>query len=64
MLQVNDLFLKFLINLNIVFAQRVEDPKIFEQMQDNFNNFIESGQVWALGIGLVLGYLFRSFTSY
>lgn len=65
MLSFNSLMLKLLMNFNVVFfAQRIEDPKIFEQMQDNFNHFIESGQVWALGVGLVLGYLFRAFTSY
>jgi len=26
--------------------------------------FYESGQLWALLIGLVLGYMFKSFTSY
>lgn len=47
-----------------VLAQTVRDPDILGQMEDAFNNFIESGQVWALLIGLVLGYLFRSFTAY
>lgn len=45
-------------------AQTVRDPDVLGQMQAAFNNFIESGQVWALLIGLVLGYLFRSFTAY
>lgn len=42
------------------------------QIQDNlFNNigqawanFIQSGQVWALIIGFVVGYIFRSITAY
>ncbi|MDJ0725312.1 MAG: hypothetical protein QNJ38_09395 [Prochloraceae cyanobacterium] len=37
---------------------------IVADMQDAFNHFIQSGQVWALAIGVVLGYLFRSFTAY
>lgn len=53
-----------LINLTNLIAQTVEDPKILEQIQNNFNYFIQSGQVWALVVGLVLGYFFRSFTSY
>lgn len=42
------------------------DPEldVIAQMQDAFNNFIDSGQGWALLIGLVLGYLFRSMTAY
>ena len=47
MFPLNDLYFKFLINLNLVFAQKIEDPQLFEQLQANFNNFIESGQVWA-----------------
>jgi len=45
-------------------AQNIEDPDVLGQMQTAWNNFIESGQFWALLIGLVVGYLFRSFTSY
>lgn len=37
---------------------------VVAEMQAAFNHFIQSGQVWALVIGLVLGYLFRSFTAY
>lgn len=29
-----------------------------------FQNFIQSGQAWAFAIGLILGYVFRSLTSY
>lgn len=41
-------------------AQNVTDPDVLGQMQRAFKNFIESGQVWALIIGLVVGYGFRS----
>ena len=37
---------------------------IIADMQEAFNYFIQSGQVWALAIGVVLGYLFRTFTAY
>jgi hypothetical protein len=51
-------------DLPTILAQKVEDPQIMDQMKENFDYFIKSGQVWALGIGFFLGYLFRSFTSF
>ena len=47
-----------------ILAQRVEDPQIMEHLKTNFDYFIKSGQVWALGIGFFLGYIFRTFTSF
>ncbi|MEM9138153.1 MAG: hypothetical protein AAGB01_12530 [Cyanobacteria bacterium P01_F01_bin.42] len=47
----------------IHFAQTFED-NLGGDIGSALENFIESGQVWALGIGFVLGYIFRSFTSY
>jgi hypothetical protein len=29
-----------------------------------WDNFIRTGQVWALVVGFVIGYIFRSITSY
>ena len=46
-----------------VLAQSVKDPDVLGQMQRAFDNFIKSGQVWALGIGLVMGYLIRGITA-
>ncbi len=43
-------------------AQEVQDPKVLDQIQNFFKNFIQSGQVWALLIGLVVGYLVRGVT--
>ncbi|MBF2056929.1 MAG: hypothetical protein IGQ45_06840 [Cyanobacterium sp. T60_A2020_053] len=43
---------------------QIEDPDILGQMTTAWNNFIESGQVWALLIGLFLGYLFAGFTKF
>jgi hypothetical protein len=42
------------------------DPQVdvIFQMQKAFNNFIDSGQGWALLIGFFIGYLFRSLTAY
>ncbi|NJL35524.1 MAG: hypothetical protein HC899_01330 [Leptolyngbyaceae cyanobacterium SM1_4_3] len=44
-------------------AQQFETD-VFADFRSAFNNFMESGQVWALIIGLILGYLIRSLTSY
>lgn len=46
-----------------VLAQQIRDPKVLEQMQNAFNYFIKSGQVWALLIGLFFGYLIRGITA-
>jgi hypothetical protein len=40
------------------------ETDVFKPVRGFFNYFIQSGQVWALLIGTVVGYLFRSLTSY
>ena len=62
-LDPSSLFAHPWIEISHLFAQNIEDPMIIETIQDAWKNFIESGQVWALGIGFVLGYIFRTFTS-
>ena len=47
-----------------VIAQTVNDPDLVGQVQKAWNNFVETGQIWALLIGLVVGYLIRNLTSY
>ena len=47
-----------------VIAQTVNDPDLLGQVQTAWNNFVETGQIWALLIGLVIGYLIRNLTSY
>ena len=49
---------------SLVIAQNVTDPDILGQMQKAFTHFVQSGQVWALLIGLVIGYFIRNITSY
>jgi hypothetical protein len=44
-------------------AQTFED-NLGSDISGAFENFIESGQVWALGIGFILGYIVRSLTAY
>lgn len=41
-----------------------DDVDILRDMVNLWNNFIESGQVWALIIGLVIGYFLRGLTTY
>lgn len=41
-----------------------EDIDILRDMVNLWNTFIESGQVWALIIGLVIGYFLRGLTTY
>lgn len=40
------------------------DQDILGDISDAWNNFIDSGQVWALIIGIVLGYMIRNLTAY
>ena len=47
----------------ILLAQQFDtDP--FGGIREWFGNLIATGQLWALIIGFILGYLFRGFTSY
>ncbi|AFZ35866.1 hypothetical protein Sta7437_2324 [Stanieria cyanosphaera PCC 7437] len=47
-----------------ILAQRIDDPDILGKIQDSWHNFIESGQVWAMLIGVFFGYTFKGFTSF
>ena len=49
----------YIIPINPILAQIIEDPDILGQIQDAWFNFIDSGQVWALLIGMFLGYTFK-----
>ena len=49
---------------SLVIAQNVTDPNILGQMQQAFSHFVKTGQVWALLIGLVIGYVIRNISSY
>ncbi|MCC5637924.1 hypothetical protein LC593_19200 [Nostoc sp. CHAB 5844] len=48
----------------MVLAQQITDPNLIGQVQKAWNHFIQTGQIWALLIGLVIGWLFRNLTSY
>lgn len=47
----------------IVLAQQT-DADLVADFKEAFNNFIESGQVWAFILGIIIGYLLRKFTTY
>ncbi len=49
--------------LQPVLAQQF-DQDFFASSGEILSNFVESGQIWALLIGIVLGYLVRGLTSY
>ncbi len=53
----------YLLPVSSLLAQSIEDPDIIGQMQDAWYNFIDSGQVWALLIGMFFGYTFKGFTG-
>ena len=48
---------------SMVLAQQF-DQDILGDMGKLWNTFIDSGQVWALIIGIVIGYMVRSLTAY
>ncbi|MGF1589524.1 MAG: hypothetical protein ACFCU7_09795 [Pleurocapsa sp.] len=52
-----------LLPISSLLAQQIEDPDILGQISDAWQNFIESGQVWALLIGTFFGYTFKGFTG-
>lgn len=47
----------------IVLAQQT-DADLVADFKEAVNNFIESGQVYAFILGIILGYLVRKFTTY
>lgn len=51
-------------HLPLDLAQQFKQTDLAGDVGKAWNHFIKTGQVWAFVIGLILGYLFRSFTSY
>ena len=47
----------------LVLAQST-DADLVKEVQEAFKNFVETGQVWAMLIGLIVGYFVRGFTFY
>ena len=59
----SQLLLKLPINWTVV-AQTVKQTDLVGDVQKAFDHFVATGQIWALLTGLIVGYLFRSITSY
>ena len=63
-------FLEFLTNIDYgylshqVLAQTFEEVDILADIEDAWYNFVETGQCWALVIGIVVGYGFKGLTNY
>ncbi len=49
------------INMDLLAQQFNQD--VMGDIGKGWKRFVDSGQIWALGIGVVVGYLFRSITS-
>lgn len=49
------------IHMDLVAQQFNQD--VMGDLAKGWNNFVKSGQIWALMIGAVVGYLFRSITN-
>ncbi len=46
----------------IVVSTQVKSTELFDNVHSSFNHFLQSGQAWALLIGLFLGYFIRGLT--
>ncbi len=47
-----------------VLDQPIKETDLAGDVSRAFNNFVKTGQSWAFLIGLILGYLIRTFTSF
>lgn len=45
-------------------AQAIRDVDILRDFQEAWNKFVSTGQIWALIIGLILGWLLKGFTTF
>jgi hypothetical protein len=45
-------------------AQLSTNTDLFGQVSNAWNHFLKTGQAWALLIGIVIGYLIKSFTTF
>jgi hypothetical protein len=52
------------IGAGSLWIAEVFKDNLFSNMGQAWDNFIKTGQVWALMIGFFVGYIFRSITSY
>jgi hypothetical protein len=50
------------INMHL-FAQQF-NQNVMADLGKGWDNFVRTGQIWALLIGMIVGYLFKSITSF
>lgn len=60
----NTLELLWQSQLSWMLIAQQHSHSLFSNVQNAFQDFTKSGQVWTLLIGFILGYLFRSLTAY
>lgn len=53
---------KLLFN-GAVLAQNVQQTTLLSDIQKAWNHFVQTGQIWALLIGIVVGYAIRNITA-
>ena len=56
-----------LTNESAILAQSIREiteVDVIGNMEDSWYNFVDSGQAWALLLGLLIGYIFKGLTSY
>lgn len=56
------LFSKLSFELTLL-AQQVSDPDLFGQVQRAWSHFVQSGQIWALFMGVIIGYFIRGMSG-
>jgi hypothetical protein len=54
----------YLTTKTTILAQDFKDINVIGQMQSNWSHFVQTGQIWALLIGICVGYALRSLTSF
>lgn len=47
-----------------ILAQTFDDVDIMADMEEAWQNFVATGQCWALLIGVIVGYGFKGMTNY
>jgi hypothetical protein len=60
---ISQLIWHFPVDITLL-AQTVRETDLFGPIQKNWNHFVQTGQIWASLIGLIVGYMIRSLTSY
>jgi hypothetical protein len=59
-----DLLITGIFHPSTLWIAQTASTDLFSSVSQAWDNFIRTGQVWALIIGFFVGYIFRSITSY